>query len=178
MQRAENFEIPPDAQSPPGAVAEASDEAIAGAMKGDLTEDQQKLLKNLDKESHTRKLASSFAGKIFYLLCLTVSLYHFITAFVGTPVVLEHRSLHVGMMLVLGFIMYPFGKGSSYKAVSWCDWLCIAGAVAIPIYIWTNYLGVVERAGNPNVVDLIAATLLVVLVLRVRGARPDGLSLF
>ena len=160
----------------PGAEPEVSDEAIADAMKGVLSEEQQKLLENLDKESHTRKLVSPIIERVFYLLCIVVSLYHFITAFVGTPVVLEHRSLHVGMMLTLGFIMYPFGKKSGYKALGWFDWLFIALAMAVPIYIWTDYLGVVERAGNPGLFDLIAATVLVALVLE-SSRRTAGWAL-
>ncbi|MDR1659687.1 MAG: hypothetical protein LBR94_05015 [Desulfovibrio sp.] len=115
MERLEKKGVaPPDAKSP-GAVPDVPDEAIAEAMKGVLTEEQQRLIEDLDKESHTRKLASPLVDRIFYLLCITVSLYHFMTAFVGTPVVLEHRSLHVGMMLVLSFIMYPFGKKAAIK---------------------------------------------------------------
>jgi len=80
------------------------------------------------------------------------------------------------MMLVLSFIMYPFGKRSSYKSVSPLDWLCIALSAAIPLYVWVDYLGVVERAGNPGVSDLIVATLLVVLVLEA-SRRTSGWAL-
>ncbi|MDR1660052.1 MAG: TRAP transporter permease [Desulfovibrio sp.] len=170
-----NGVTPPDAKSP-SAEQDVSDEAIAVAMKGVLTEEQQKLIEDLDKESHTRKLASPFVDRMFYLLCIAVSLYHFITAFVGTPVVLEHRSLHVGMMLVLSFIMYPFGKKSSYKSVSWGDWLLIALSIAVPVYVWVDYLGVVERAGNPDIPDLVVATLLVLLVLET-SRRTAGWAL-
>jgi TRAP transporter 4TM/12TM fusion protein len=176
MKRLENGEAaPPDAELT-GVEPEVSDEAIAEAMKGVLTEDQRKLLEDLDKEAHTRKLASPLTEKIFYLLCILISLYHFITAFVGTPVVLEHRSLHVGMMLALSFIMYPFSQRSSYGETTWSDWLLAALSITIPLYIWINYLGVVERAGNPNIADLAAATLLVFLVLE-SSRRSAGWAL-
>ena len=95
--------------------AEVSDEAIAKAMAGQLTEEQLKLISDLDKESSVRKLETPWIARLFYLCCIGVSLYHFITSFVGTPVVLEHRSLHVSMMLALCFVMYPFGKRSNFK---------------------------------------------------------------
>ena len=38
-------------------------------------------------------------------------------------------------------------------------------AFAVPIYIYTDYLGVVERAGRASQTDMIMATLLVALVL-------------
>ena len=171
MERAEHTK-----DLPPGAEPEVSDAVISDAMKGVLTEEQQKLLEDLDKEAHVRKPDSPFVAKFFYLLCIAVSLYHFITAFIGTPTVLEHRSLHVAMMLALGFMMYPFSKKSSYKSISWSDWLCVALAVAAPIYIWVDYLGVVERAGNPSVADLCMVTLLVALVLEA-SRRTSGWAL-
>ncbi|MDR2054388.1 MAG: TRAP transporter permease [Desulfovibrio sp.] len=175
MERLRKDGVAADAKAQ-GVEPDVSDEAIAVAMKGVLTEEQQKLIEDLDKEAHTRKLSSPLVDRIFYLLCISVSLYHFITAFVGTPVVLEHRSLHVGMMLVLSFIMYPFGKKSSYKSVSWGDWLLIALSIAVPVYVWVDYLGVVERAGNPDNPDLVIATLLVLLVLET-ARRTAGWAL-
>ena len=144
---------------------EVSDEAIAKAMAGELTEEQVKLIKDLDKESSVRKLENPWIAKLFYLLCIGVSLYHFVTSFVGTPVVLEHRSLHVAMMLALCFVMYPFGKKSNFKQVSWWDWLLVAFSVAVVAYVWIDYQGVVERAGIPNDADFIVATVLILLVL-------------
>ena len=155
---------------------EASDEAIAKAMAGQLTEEQLNLIKDLDKESSVRKLDTPWLAKAFYLASIAVSLYHFITSLIGTPVVLEHRSLHVSMMLALCFIMYPFSKKSSYKKVSWFDWLLVALSIGVVSYVWIDYLGVVERAGMPNTSDLIVATVLVFLVLEA-ARRSAGWAL-
>ncbi len=155
---------------------EISDEALAQAMAGVLTEEQQKLIEDLDKEASTRKLTSPLMAKLFYLACIVVTLYHFITSFVGTPVVLEHRSLHVAMMLALSFVMYPFGKKSSYKEISWWDWVLIALSVSVPVYVWVDYMGVVERAGMPDTADAVIATLLVLLVLE-SSRRTSGWAL-
>lgn len=155
---------------------EVFDENVTKAMEGVLTEEQQKLIENLDKESSVRKLASPLMAKAFYVLCFLVTMYHFVTAFIGTPVVLEHRSLHVAMMLSLSFIMYPFSKKSSYQKISWWDWVMIALSVTAPIYIWTDYLGVVERAGMPSDTDAIMATILVVMVLE-SARRTSGWAL-
>ncbi|GHV53006.1 C4-dicarboxylate ABC transporter [Deltaproteobacteria bacterium] len=158
-----------------------SEEALAKAMGGVLTEEQQQLIEELDKESSVRKLASAPLAKAFYLLCIAVTLYHFITSFIGTPVILVHRSLHVSMMLVLTFIMYPFSKKCSYKKIVWYDWILVILSLAAPLYIYFDYMGVVERAGMPDTTDYIMATLLVVLVLeasrRVSGWALVGLSL-
>ena len=153
-----------------------SSEDIARAMEGKLTEEQQTLLEKFDKESSTRTLKNPIISRIFYWSCVVVTLYHFITSYFGTPVVLKHRSLHVAMMLILGFVMYPFCKKSSYKQISWLDWGLIALAITVPIYIWFDYLGVIGRAGRPNDFDMYIATILVVLVIE-SARRMTGWAL-
>ncbi|MDL2298390.1 TRAP transporter permease [Synergistaceae bacterium OttesenSCG-928-D05] len=141
------------------------EEKIIIPADGELTAEQVELMEKLDKETVVRTLANSTLARFFYFACIAVALYHFVTAFVGTPVVLKHRSLHVAMMLSLGFVMYPFGKRSSRAKVSVVDWLLIILSWVIPFYVWFDYLGVIERAGRPNTNDLIVATILILLVL-------------
>ncbi|MDR1740922.1 MAG: TRAP transporter permease [Synergistaceae bacterium] len=139
-------------------------------------EKQQELLEKFDKEAVTRSFSSPTLKSFFYFLCVAVSLYHFVTSVNFTPVVLEHRSIHVAMMLVLGFMMYPFGRHSSRKTVPWYDWLLIVLAVAVPVYMCMDYQGVVMRAGRPNTPDVVVATILVLLVLEA-SRRMSGWAL-
>ena len=140
----------------------------------------EELMKKLDKESVTRK----FSGTIkyfFYVLCVIVSCYHLYTATFGPPVTLLHRSLHVAMMVSMAFLMYPFYKKSDFTKPSLIDWSLAAISFVTPFYIWYDYLGVVERAGNASTTDMFMATLLVLLVLeasrRVTGNALSILSL-
>ncbi len=146
----------------------------------EMQKKSDEIIKKLDKESTTRTFSGTMK-KIFFVLCLLVSLYHLYTATFGPPLTLIHRSIHVSMMLVLTFLMYPMCKKSSFTTPSILDWLLIVLSLAAPIYISTNYLGVVERAGNANTMDMIMATLLVALVLeasrRVSGNVLSILSL-
>lgn len=158
----------------------AADEQLNFEASAEMQKKSDEIIKKLDKESTTR----SFSGvmkRIFFVLCLLVSLYHLYTATFGPPLTLIHRSIHVSMMLVLTFLMYPMCKKSSFTTPSVLDWILAALSLAAPIYISTNYLGVVERAGNANMMDMIMATLLVVLVLeasrRVSGNVLSILSL-
>lgn len=147
---------------------------------GQLDEKAEAVLKKVDKESASRKLAGP-VKKIFFIACVLVSCYHLYTAAFGPPVTLVHRSLHVSMMLALCFIMYPFSKKSDLAKPTFFDWLLVVLSFAAPAYIYTDYLGVVERAGNANQTDMVMATLLVVLVLeasrRVSGNALSILSL-
>ena len=146
-----------------------------------LEEKSQEIIRKLDKESATRKFTNPLMKKLFFGACLLVSCYHLYTAAFGPPVTLVHRSLHVAMIMALGFLMYPAGKNSDMTKPSVLDWILAALSFAAPIYIYTDYLGVVERAGNPNTTDIYMATLLVALVLecarRVTGNALTILSL-
>ncbi|MBR1761043.1 MAG: TRAP transporter permease [Schwartzia sp.] len=146
-----------------------------------LEKKSEEIIRKLDKESATRKFQNPLMKKIFFVACLLVSCYHLYTAAFGPPVTLVHRSLHVAMIMALGFLMYPAGKSSDMTKPSILDWILAVLSFAAPIYIWTDYLGVVERAGNPNDTDLAMATLLVVLVLecsrRVTGNALTILSI-
>ena len=140
----------------------------------------EEVLQKHDKESATRKLTGTI-GKVFFVLCVLVSCYHLYTAAFGGPVTLVHRSLHVAMMLALSFMMYPFNKKSDRTKPTIIDWILVALSFAAPLYIWNDYLGVVERAGNASDMDMYMATLLTVLVLessrRVSGNALSVLSI-
>lgn len=187
----------PQNEPMPHGEQELSGEALAKAMAGELTEEQQRLLEDLDKEQSVRKFTQPSMAKFFYVLCIAVSLYHFIPPiaphiaelvgyvsttvgnlfwYLSTPVVLKHRSAHVAMMLVLSFMMYPFWKKSSYKKVAWYDWVLVVLSCVPALYIWLDYLGVVERAGMPDEMDVVMATLLVLLVLEA-SRRMSGWAL-
>lgn len=155
---------------------EAAGEIVHLTADGKITEQQQQLIEKLDKESKTRKFANPWMARGFFVMAILVSSYHLYTAAFGPPVTLKHRSLHVAMMLAMAFIMYPFGKKSNFKKVSVVDWALAALSFAVPVYVWTQYLGVVERAGRPNTADAVVATLLVVLVLEA-SRRVTGLAL-
>ena len=150
----------------------------------EATEEMQKkseeIIKKLDKESSTRTF-SGLMKKLFFIACVLVSCYHLYTATFGPPLTLIHRSLHVGMMLALTFLMYPMSKKDSFTTPSIVDWILVAASWAAPFYISTGYQGFVERAGNANFMDMCMATLLVVLVLeasrRVNGNVLSILSL-
>lgn len=137
------------------------DGIITGEMTEEMAAKTNAIIEKVDKESATRK----FTGKIksfFYIFAILVSLYHLYTAIFGPPVTLVHRSLHVAMMCSMCFLMYPMRKKSSRTTPSWFDWFLAAISFVIPFYIWHDYLGVVERASD---MDMVMATLLVVLVL-------------
>jgi TRAP transporter 4TM/12TM fusion protein len=77
----------------------------------------------------------------------------------------EARSLHLGIALFLGFLCYPALKSSSRKSVEWYDWiLAVAGFIA-GAYFLLFYAELALRPGQPNMQDVVIATVGLVLLL-------------
>ncbi|MEO5676517.1 MAG: TRAP transporter permease, partial [Usitatibacter sp.] len=77
----------------------------------------------------------------------------------------EARSLHLGIALFLGFLCYPAFKTSSRKSVEWYDWiLAVAGAFA-GAYFLLFYAELATRPGQPNLQDIVVATVGLILLL-------------
>lgn len=126
----------------------------------------------------TENQKGTFLEKLFYVLCILVTGYHLYTVVYFPPTTLIHRSLHVGSMLVLCFFMYPMvkKKGQAEKGklrkIPWYDYIFMLLAISVPIYIITNFEGIVSRSLIPNTADTIFATILIVVVLE--GMRRSG----
>ncbi len=132
-----------------------------------MTEAQkQEVLEKFDKESKTRSFASPAMVKAYKIFAILVTVYHLVFASgFFMPETLKHRSLHVAMILILAFALYPATKKASRKVIAWYDWVLMGLSAAVPIYMWADYFNIINRAGNPNRMDVIMGTLLTILVL-------------
>jgi len=74
------------------------------------------------------------------------------------------RSLHVGFLLLLTYLVYPIGKGASTQRIPWYDWLLGSLAFALGFYHWFFEADLIRRAGQPLATDIAVGTLVVVLV--------------
>ena len=87
------------------------------------------------------------------------------TAYFGAPPVLIHRSIHVGVILFLTFLLYPPIRKGVRSRVPFYDIILALAALSTAVYVITNYDGIVRRFGDPSTADLVFATILVVLVI-------------
>jgi len=161
------------------AVPEENAEAAAGEDRDkEITEaDKQELLEKFDKESKTRTFVSPAVARAYKIFAILVTLYHLVFASgFWMPETLKHRSLHVSMILILAFAMYPATKKASRKIIAWYDYILIALSAAVPLYMWLDYFNIINRAGKPNSMDVIIGTLLTLLVLEATR-RVCGMAL-
>lgn len=142
-------------------------ETVMSAADAEMSEEEkEKLLEQFDKESKTRKFKSKVLQNAYKVFAIIVTLYHLIYASgLYMPETLKHRSIHVGMILILAFTLYPATKSASRKVIAWYDYIFMALAAAVPIYMCLDYFNIINRAGKPNNMDVIIGTILTLLVL-------------
>lgn len=138
--------------------------------------DTQGVLEEFDRESRLRSFSSRPVTIAITAVAVAISLYHMWTAYFGTPPVLVHRSIHVAMMLALGFALYPPTRNATRSKIPFYDLILIALSVATAVYVYMNYDDIVRRAGVPTMWDVIMAGILVLLVLEA-ARRISGWAL-
>ena len=78
---------------------------------------------------------------------------------------LLYTSIHVGLVLVLGFVLYPAFKKSSRKKMAWYDWICMLLCAAMPVYVIIRYAVFISTGFAGENIDIIMGTLLIALVM-------------
>lgn len=139
--------------------------------EAEMTTEQKEILEKYDAESRFRSFDRKSVAIIVTLIAVFLSIYHLATSsgYISTPVTLVHRSLHVGIVLALIFLLYPSFKKASRTKLPWYDIVLALGAMSTALYIYIEYAGIVRRGGMPNEWDIVFATILIILVLE--GAR-------
>ncbi|WP_240374946.1 TRAP transporter permease [Bacillus piscicola] len=139
-------------------------------------ETDEEVLKKYDSESRFRVFQNPVVPKIVTILAVFLSVYHLYTSYVGTPQTLQHRSLHVAVVLALIFILYPPFKRSTAKKVPIYDILFALIAFSTTVYFFIDYTAIMNRGGLPNSTDLLFGAILVLLVLEA-ARRVTGWAL-
>ena len=110
-------------------------------------------------------------------LALAFSSYQLVVAAFHPLSSLVTRSLHVGFLLALTFILYPaFRHGARLTKVSGGDALLAALAFVLANYHWVFEAELIQRSGDPSTADLAVGTVLVLLTFEA-ARRILGLSL-
>jgi TRAP transporter 4TM/12TM fusion protein len=126
------------------------------------------IMEKYEKESRTRKLGGKVLNGMIYGLCLVFTVYHLAYASgirMLQMVNIKHHAIHVGMILVLGFALYPMLKRSSRKKIAWYDWIFILLCAAMPVYVLVRYPVFISTGFSGETIDIIMGTLLIILVM-------------
>jgi len=140
---------------------------------------QEALLEKHEKAARTRKFSSPVLNKALSLFCFLFTIYHLAYASgirMMQMVNFKHHAIHVGLILILSFVLYPAWEKASRKRIAWYDYLFTAIAIAEPIYVFIRYNAFISTGFKPSTLDVIMGTRLVILV-REPPRRISGMAL-
>jgi len=116
-----------------------------------------------DPDTRHRHLAGG-DGRLVAAIAFAFSAFQLYTAAFNPLSSIVVRSIHVGFLMLLAFALYPGWRRAPRTHVPVIDWLLGLGAFALGLYHWLFETDLIVRAGEPIVADLVAGTLIVVLV--------------
>ena len=118
-----------------------------------------------ESEATTRNLEGTALGHVVYWLSVAIALFHIYVNNFSLLSELWRNALHMGMLGLLGYLIYPGWKRGAKKLSLTVDvvlGLLIAGTA---VYLIAFEQALVDRNLEVNTADLIAASIAVVLVL-------------
>ncbi len=143
----------------------------------------EEIMEKYEKEFRTRKFGNVHLNRLIYVLCLAFTVYHLAYASgirLLQMVNIKHHAIHVGLVLVLGFALYPAFSGSSRKKISWYDWIFVALCAVMPVYVFVRYPVFISTGFSGETTDIVMGTLLILLVMecsrRISGPALSILS--
>src|SRR5450631_2385437 len=86
------------------------------------------------------------------------------------------RSLHVGFLLLLAYLIYPASRRADRRHIAWYDVGLAVLAFSLSLYHWVFEADLIQRAGEPTTLDLVVGTVVVVLLFEA-ARRVLGLAL-
>ena len=127
-------------------------------------------------------LLVSTTAKIVLIVAVSLSLYQLYTAGIATLTALVQRSIHLGAILVLTYLLKPpFAGARKDRFNLWVvlDWLLVAASIYCTAYICINLTEIFERQGDWLAADRLVSIVGTLLVLeacrRVIGGIMTGI---
>lgn len=155
-------------------------EELKTAVCGEISEaKEQAVLEKHEKSARVRTLSNQTLAKSLTFFCFLFTMYHLAYASgirLMQMVNLKHHAIHVGLILILSFVLYPMYEKASRKKVAWYDWILVGISVAEPLYVFYRYDAFISTGFKISTMDLVMGTLLVLLVLEATR-RISGLAL-
>ncbi len=102
--------------------------------------------------------------KVVAAVALGFSTYQLLIAAFSPLSSLVTRSLHVGFLLLLVFLMHPVSAKADRQRIAWYDAVLGALAFALAFYHWVFEADLIQRSGDASTADLAVGTVVIVLL--------------
>jgi TRAP transporter 4TM/12TM fusion protein len=128
----------------------------------------QKVLVSKEKPQVGRRNLRGVTAAFITATAIGLSLFQLYTAGISPLAAIFQRSVHLVLILVLAFALYPPLRGASrhrfdlYMAL---DWLLILASLSMGAYIWLEFDAIIDRQGDWTRMDMIMGIVAVVLVM-------------
>ncbi|MGE0659374.1 MAG: TRAP transporter permease [Reyranellaceae bacterium] len=116
------------------------------------------------------------AVPVIFWIGVVFSLYQIYTAAYSPLSSLVMRSLHVGFLLLLAFLLHRATRGADRSSVPWYDWILGIAAFALSFYHWIFEVEIITRQGDPTETDFWVGVAVLVLLFEA-ARRIMGLAL-
>ncbi|PWA07796.1 C4-dicarboxylate ABC transporter permease [Pueribacillus theae] len=100
--------------------------------------------------------------RLVLFIAIVLSLFQLYTGGFGLLTAMLQRSLHLTLVLILIFLLYPVHFSKKWR---WIDFLAILLAIGSCIYIFLTYEDLLFRVGDPNMFDIFFGIVTILLVL-------------
>ena len=127
-------------------------------------------------ETGVKRVLSGWNGRIVAAIALAFSSYQLVIAAYAPLSSLPTRSIHVGFLLALSFLIHPIAGWADRHRIAWYDALIAAGAFVLGLYHLVFEADLIQRAGDPSVTDLVVGGVFIVLLFEA-ARRTLGLAL-
>ena len=127
-------------------------------------------------ETGIKRELTGVAAKVLAAVALAFSTYQLIIAAFAPLSSLPTRSIHVGFLMMLAFLIHPISNRASRKRIAWYDAVLAVVAFALALYHLVFESALIARSGDPNTLDLVVGTVTVVLLFDA-ARRVLGLAL-
>jgi TRAP transporter 4TM/12TM fusion protein len=127
-------------------------------------------------ETGVKRDLTGLAAQTVAGVALAFSTYQLFIAAFSPLSSLVTRSLHVGFLMLLAFLIYPVGRKAARDRIVWYDAAIAALAFALAFYHWVFETDLIQRSGDPTVPDLVVGAVVVVLLFEA-ARRVLGIAL-
>jgi TRAP transporter 4TM/12TM fusion protein len=122
----------------------------------------------------TRHL-SGWAGRLIAAVALAFSAFQLVVAAFSPLSSLPTRSIHVGFLMLLAFLLYPVHPSSRLHRLPWFDLAIGIACFVLGLYHWEFEADIVQRT-DPTTIDLVVGVSVVVLLFEA-ARRALGVAL-
>ena len=158
----ESVKVSPEVEKNVGANGEN------GGVSADALQKAEKFIEEEEGATHKVK---GWLAVLLTAAAVISSLFHLYAAYSIVPTA-HLRALHVGIVLVLSFLVFPIAKRFRHR-IMWWDVVLAAISVTIVVYMLMGGDDFTDRAVTPNTWDRVFGVALILLVLEA-ARRTSG----